>query len=111
MSRAKGPVRAKDLKVYPIEDYPYQITKPDLERSGAGPIYKASLLAATSHIIDELVALRDVLKQYDSEVEPIVDRVIAKAGKIGEEGGTIDELVDPYTKIRYRATIVKRVRV
>lgn len=111
MSRAKGPIRAKDLKVYPIEDYPYQITKPDLERTGEGPIYKATLKAAQSHIISELVSLRDVLKQYDPSVEAIIDEVIAKVGKIGEDGGTIDDLVDPYTKIRYRATIVKRAKV
>lgn len=98
------PIKEKDLKAYAVEDYPYMVTKKYGE-----PHYHRSHKEAVSKMTTELIAMRDTLKRYDEEgVTAAVGGVLDQVSALPLEGGTVSGVVDPYTGVKYQATLVKR---
>lgn len=98
------PIKDKDLKVYPVDAYPYMVTKKYGE-----PRYYRSHKEAVAKMTTELIDLRDTLKQYDEEgVTAAVAEVLDQVSALPLEGGSVRGVIDPYTGVKYQADLVRR---
>lgn len=105
MARTKGPIAQKDLRVFPVEDYPYIVTRPH----ESDPRYARSHKEALGKLRTDLDALLGQFKRLGiSDAQKAIKAALADVEKIGLGGGSVDVEVDPYTKVRYRATVTRR---
>ena len=106
------PTEEEDSKVHGVDKYPYLIEKPNQRESGQSPKYYRSHVEALGAISKDLESLRDQFIRLGDVAA--VDSIRAgqeRVGMVPNTGGVIEVLVDPYTGIKYRATLVKRERV
>lgn len=105
MSRKKGPVAEKDLKTYDVEDYPYMV----LFRGDDKPVYRQSHKAALTLLRDRLGKLHEQFKNLGvNDAQMLITELIDRVGELPEIGGVVEGVVDPYTRTRFSAEIVKR---
>lgn len=101
----KGPVSAKDLKVYPVEDYPFVLTK-----KYGKPRYFRTFADARRVMVEDLKGLQYSLgdRLGDKDADRAIAAAIAEVERLPTRGGTVSSVVDPYTGIRYQATVTDR---
>jgi hypothetical protein len=104
----KGPVATKDLRVHPVEDYPYMLTKKNQMPSEAR--YFRSFREARAQMVKDLDAIRFALVDRLNVQDAAVAIYEAKSAvdRIPDTGGSICQVVDPYTGIKYQAVLVDR---
>lgn len=101
------PIKTKDLKTYPVADYPYVVEKP-----GSDPVYRRSHKEALGRLVTELGDLASQFKRTNNRdgLERI-SQIVGEVGELPLEGGSIDRVVDAWTGIRYRVTLRLRDQV
>lgn len=105
MSKKKGPVAQKDLKTYDVEDYPYMV----LFRGDDKPVYRKSHDAALTLLKERLGKLHEQLKNLGvNDAQMLITELIDQVGELPKAGGKVEGLVDPYTRTRFSAELVKR---
>jgi len=104
----KGPVAQKDLKVYPVDQYPYMVVK----RYDKDPKYFRSFREARESMLKDLESLDEgfakTLGDKDAEREIAAARYLVE--RMSDAGGVISHVVDPYTGVRYQAELVNRTK-
>lgn len=101
----KGPIAAKDLKVYDVSTYPYAVQKK------YGPVrYFRTLREARKSMQEDLDALKYSLADRlgDKNAGEAIDAALAELSRLPDTGGTISSVIDPYTGVRYHATVADR---
>lgn len=88
-----------------VEKRPYMVLRPHGE-----PIYRASFKSAQDLVRKHLDSFKErflALNVQDSlaAISALEDQV----DRLPQEGGVVAGVVDPYTGIKYRAEVVKRV--
>lgn len=108
MARSKTPIAAKDLKTYPVDEYPYLLTKPNQMPSEAR--YFRSFREARAAMVKDLESIRYslVTRLNQSDAVPAIAEVKAQVDRLTDEGGAVSGVVDPYTGVKYRATLTRR---
>lgn len=108
MSRSKAPIAAKDLKVHTVDDYPYMLTKPNQAPSDVR--YFRTFRDARAAMVKDLESIHYslVTRLNQSDAVPAIASVKAQVDLLGEDGGHVAGVVDPYTGIRYQATLTRR---
>lgn len=102
-----GPIKQKDLKTYPVKDYPYTIL------SSGTPTKKfyRSMKDARQAIIDDIEALSEAgARRLDIARREACADAISRVGML-EPGETMRAVVDPKSGFRGRWMILKRDQV
>lgn len=87
----------------PVSSHPWLMRRPYGEDR-----YFKTVGAARAAVITDLKNLQAVLGPLDSAAKLATGQAIDAANAIDSRGGSIDIMVDPYTRMRYRVTIMKR---
>lgn len=93
----------------PVETHPYILVKPGPYTK---PRYFKTFKQAKAAIVKDITWLKDTwtgLNIVDS-TKACMD-LLEQADALSEDGGNIDGICDPYTGMRYRASLVKRQAV
>mgnify|MGYP006998148987 CR=1 FL=1 len=106
--RSKKPVAERDLKTYPVDVYPYLVTKPH-ERAVGGPWHYRSHKAAVQSLVKELSELQQQFKRLNStDAVSRIGQLMDDVSALPLEGGRVVGVVDTVTGVRYQAELVKR---
>jgi hypothetical protein len=92
-----------------VHDYPYMVVKPNDDPLNR-PMYRTHK-EAVDKLRKEVEELHHQFEQLDEDMRQRLTGIISKIGKLGPEGGTIDELVSEYSGVRYRVQLVRRQAV
>jgi hypothetical protein len=95
--------QTKMPKDYPVDKYPYMAKKPWGE-----PEYFQSHKAAVARLREQVFSLQDQFKHLSEDIRQNCTAIVADLGKIPQDGGVVDRLVDPHTGVRYRVELVRR---
>lgn len=103
--RSKKPIADKDLKTYPVEDYPFMLTK-----KYGKPRYFRTFADARQVMVDDLKGLQYSLgdRLGDKNAARAISQALRDVESLPPRGGKVSSLVDPYTGIRYQAWLVDR---
>jgi hypothetical protein len=107
----KGPVAQKDLKVYPVDQYPFMVTKPHGKLTGAAPDrFFRTFREVREALLKDIDALEYALvkRLQDAQAAEAIAAVRYLVEQMSDSGGLINQVVDPYSGIRYQVQVTNR---
>jgi len=104
MRSTKTMATPKEKAAPSAETHPYMVVM-----KYEDPRYYGYPSGARNHVLGRLNTQKKMWKSL-SYIDGIIacDELIKQAGWIGDEGGVVDGVIDPYTGTRFRAEVIRR---
>jgi hypothetical protein len=93
----------------PVDTHPYILVKPGPYTK---PRYFKTFKQAKAAIVKDITWLKETWSALNiaDSVKACMD-LLDQADSLGEDGGSIDGICDPYTGMRYKVSLVRRQQV